>query len=106
MNVIDKSYKLIELYHQKKLCDYKPHDNNTTIDILDRVIDMITTGGIDSHKNFKMEYYYDLFEFIVNKLSYIYNNFTENRKEIITILKNTLLSKNIAVPDSSFSSGL
>ena len=34
-----------------------------------------------------------LFEFIVNKLLYIYNNFIEKRTEIINILKHELLTK-------------
>ena len=93
MNINDEPYKIIELYHMKKLCDYKPHDNNISLDILDRVINIISNGSIDNHKNYKMEYYYDLFEFIVNKLSYIYNNFIEKRTEIINILKHDLLTK-------------
>jgi SAM-dependent methyltransferase len=93
MNISDEPYKIIELYHMKKLCDYKPCDNNISLDILDRVIDMISNGSIDNHKNYKMEYYYDLFEFIVNKLLYIYNNFIEKRTEIINILKHELLTK-------------
>ena len=86
---------ILNLNNNNKLNTYKFTDlHNCNQVILYKLLDKISTGCIDFNKNYKLEYYYRLLEFIVDYYNYTTNNYNiENNIKSYLLKTLTYLNK-------------
>ena len=74
--IVKEVQKIIDIHKNDKLVGYTINslNNAVKISILSQLCTYPSNGNTYNHKNFKMEYYYDIFLFIVNNIISIYKD--------------------------------
>ena len=95
MEIFKEVQKIIDIHKNNKLVGHTINSLNNTvkISILSQLCIYPSNGSTYNHKNFKMEYYYDIFLFIVNNIISIYEDkqLSNNEKKILDDLVCELL---------------
>jgi SAM-dependent methyltransferase len=92
VNIKNEITKIMGLLKKKELHKYS-FDNSNALNIISSLSTQIVNGVImekEEQRNFKMEYYIPLMEFIVNTIIYVYKN---NEDQVHSILRYDLLPK-------------
>ena len=92
VNIKNEVTKIMGLFKKKELHKYS-FDTNNALNIISPLITQIVNGVIvenENQKNFKMEYYIPLMEFIVDTIISMYKT---NEAEVHSILRYDLLEK-------------
>lgn len=98
MEIVKEVQKIIDIHKNDKIVDYTINSLNNTVKIstLLKLCTYPSNGNTCNHKNFKMEYYYDLFLFIVNNIISIYKDellSNSDKNMLDSLVCNTLLIK-------------
>jgi SAM-dependent methyltransferase len=101
MNVSNIVSKITSLHVKKELQNFsfENMNNNDILSILIKLTKNISNGSVyydtnnkGEHKNYKLTYYSDMLDFIVNHITKLYNS-SDEKKHILDFLKDTLLEK-------------
>lgn len=100
MSVQSEVDKIMALHSHGKISTYSFQSNNKVSEIIECLVSQtnnVPLAGITNCKNFKMEYYYPVFEFIINYMNKVYfDNTNKNVNNFINfdlIIKKNILLK-------------